>query len=245
MPDSYTGRLEGEYGLSVDSYIKSTKKALKPLRLNLPVPMRTMSCGRGFAAGLDQEGKVWCFISWGLPYIFAPTILDRTYQGSEVIQVECGWSFASALTASGTVVVWNLSGKAGEVYDRLDEEMDEKEFEGAKVVEVDGVIQCHTWTMREVEPLVLPELPKLPSLKTGETGNYRIVKIAGGDQFILALTDGGHVLKLDLSDINDPEALENLATLFQQRARGWQYVSFNQLCMFESPDPALSDANVL
>ncbi|PVF97128.1 RCC1/BLIP-II protein [Serendipita vermifera] len=218
------GRLEGAYGLNVDSFIKSTKPAKKPLRLNLPTPMRSISCGRALAIGLDYEGKVWCFYSWGLPFVYSPSLFEQTYQGSEIIQVECGWSFFAALTASGMAVVWNQHGQVGAAYDQKDEVWDDQEREEAKAIEVDGVIQCQTWTVQGIEPLVLPELPNLPSLKTGQVGNYRLVKIAGGDQFILGLTNGGHVLKLDLNDINDPDALEDLATAFQQRTRGWQYL---------------------
>jgi len=136
--------------------------------------------------------------------------------------VECGWTFSAALSSSGTAFVWNpLEGAVGNAASQRDTEFDNAPDEDMKGMEVDGVIKCYTWTLEGIEPLRLPELPHLDS----EATHPRLVKIAAGDQFIIGLTDGGHVLKLDLTDINQPNAIKELGSLFQKRLRGWEYVS--------------------
>jgi SCF-associated factor 1 len=121
-----------------------------------------------------------------------------------------------------------LAGEVGNAFESKDSELDRvltgDGREDAAGDEIDGEIQCYTWTMEGIEPLRLPELPPLPTLKAEEVPQPRLVKIAAGDQFIVGLTDGGHVLKLDVSDVNSPNAIKELALLFQQRVRGWEYV---------------------
>lgn len=134
------------------------------------------------------------------------------------------------MTEAGIAYVWNLgAGTVGAAFEEKDTELDEMQNGNAREElagnEIDGVIQCYTWTMEGVEPLRLPELPRLPALKTGDSVEPQLVKIAAGDHFIIGLTDCGHVLKLNLGDINNPDAIKELTLLFQQKRRGWEYVS--------------------
>jgi hypothetical protein len=237
-----TGRLSDLWTPEGDDFFQSGQLASKPLRLGLSTTMRTITCGRSFMTGLDSKGEIWCFTNWGRPFIYAPSILDRTYQGSEITQVECGWSYSAALTASGMVVVWNP----------INEEMKHSSHRKRKIMdrimkrkapETEGVIRCDPSIMKGAEALVLPELPSLPSLNADQVENYRLIKIAAGDLFIIGLTNGGHVLKLDLGGINERDAVRQLTDLFQQRARGWQYVSLKILHSIS--DITILVANVL
>lgn len=223
------GQLQNGYGLARDGFAYSSKQATRPLRLGLPRPIQSISCGRNFSAALDCEGDVLCFNSWGRPFIYKPSIFDASHPGSRVVQVECGWSFSAALTDSGTVYVWNqFRGAVGSAFADKGEQLDRMQFESHRQDlrgdEIDGVIQCHVWVMEGIEPLRLPELPSLPKLKR-DASHPKLVKIAAGDQFLIGLTDGGHVLKLNLTDINRDTSLTELANEFQQRLRGWEYVS--------------------
>jgi SCF-associated factor 1 len=53
----------------------------------------------------------------------------------------------------------------------------------------------------------------------------KIVKVAAGDNFIIALTEGGHVLKVDFS-----EGIESFRRRLQPLR--WQYVSCNYINYF-------------
>jgi SCF-associated factor 1 len=211
-----------------DGFAQNSKQASRPLRLELPNRIHAISCGRDFTTALDDQGKVWCFNSWGRPFVYQPSSFDPTNPDNTIIQVECGWTFSAALSNSGTVFVWNpLAGAVGKAAAQRDVEFDNEpdETDAKKGMVVGDVIKCYYWTLEGVEPLRLPELPQLPPLVDGEATRPQLVKIAAGDQFIIGLTDGGHVLKIDITDINHPDAIKDLGTLFQKHLRGWEYVS--------------------
>ncbi|KAG8835072.1 hypothetical protein FRC17_005425 [Serendipita sp. 399] len=221
------GQLEGSYGLLNDGFAKPSRQASKPLKLDLPVAIRSLSCGRDFMVALDNTKNVWCFNSWGLPFVYHPKAFDRSLPGNAIVQVECGWSFSAALTESGNAYVWNqLNGRMGGLISAkqtaLEGELAGSEGRDRVAPEVDGVIKCHTWDFDAQEPLLLPPLPELP-IDAGASQPH-LVKIAAGDHFVIGLTNLGHVLKLDISDINDDDALSTLAELFKRRDRGWEYL---------------------
>lgn len=222
------GQLESGYGLTRDGFSHNTKQASRPLRLGLPTRIKAISCGRNFTTALDHQGKIWCFNSWGRPFVFHANAFDQSNPDNAIIQVECGWTFSAVLNASGNVFVWNpLEGPVGTAVTEREAAFDNLQEDDANDVngnEIDGIIQCHSWELQGVEPLKLPELPRLPNLTDGEVTQPRLVKVAAGDQFIIGLTDAGHVVKLDLTDINTPDATTSLGLLFQRRARGWEYL---------------------
>jgi SCF-associated factor 1 len=82
----------------------------------------------------------------------------------------------------------------------------------------DGVIPCVTWNLQK-DPVRLPAIPHLPELRnTGDSGRSdeetQLIQIAGGDQFIIGLTNKGHVLKF--------AELDDEITTSHGR---WEYVS--------------------
>ncbi|KIM29531.1 hypothetical protein M408DRAFT_328777 [Serendipita vermifera MAFF 305830] len=187
------GQAPASHGFS-----NSAKQAHRPMRLALSTPIRSISCGRGCSMALDQQGKVWCFESWGRPFLFEPNAFDPSHPDNAIIQVNCGWTFMAALNASGAVFVWS-------VFEDLvrnaiifrDREL-VTHGRNTHSPAVDGVIQCQTWIMRGIEPRRLPELPTLPKLTNGAEPQHRLVKIAAGDGFIVGLTNGGHVVKISM-----------------------------------------------
>ncbi|KAG8768513.1 hypothetical protein FRC16_007008, partial [Serendipita sp. 398] len=221
------GQLDGAYELMSDEFSTSSKQAGKPLKLDLPTPMLSLSCGRNLMAALDHTKNVLCFDNWGLPLIYKPKAFDRSIPGNTIVQVECGWSFSAALTESGNAYVWNhMSGSMASAVSSKEAEVEAtlRGPEGSHKVapESGGLIKCHAWDFDGYEPLLLPQLPDLPVLT--ENSPPRLVKIAAGDHFVIGLTNYGHVLKLDISNINADDALDALADLFRKRIRGWEYL---------------------
>ena len=178
---------------------------------------------------LDHDADIWCFNSWGIPFRYRPNAFDRSIPGREIIQVECGWSFASALNESGIAYVWNTThGEIGRRYEQMEEALvnlsppeGQPDYRSAPLV--DGVIQCQAQTLEGCEPLVLPDLPELPVLDSTIT-QPKLIKLGAGDHFVVGLTDAGHVLKLNLSDINEPDAMSTLANSFKTGLRAWEFV---------------------
>ena len=138
--------------------------------------------------------------------------------------------FTAVLTESGDVLVfWPLKGNMYErIQDtniRMDRLAEEGEGGNWKARAIPGehkdsvnVIPCQTWTLEDVNPVRLPgipvDLPSLPGVPGRENDGLKIVKIAGMDNNLIALTNGGHVLKYDRLSGEDEYDLGR-----------WEYVS--------------------
>lgn len=231
----YVGQLQSGWAMTLDGYSNPCKQASNPpKRLKLPTSMLSFSCGRNFVTGLDAQHRIWCFLNWGRPFVFKHPVFDATRPDTRVVQVESGWAFGAALTASGSVYVWNpAQDQMDAVFAAKQVELDqlrgENGGEEARAFARGLEIQCYTWVMEGVEPLVLPELPELPNLyKSNNTDAPQpasLVQIAAGDLFLIGLTNGCHVVRLDLDAINEPGGLATLREQFRKKVLKWKYVS--------------------
>lgn len=154
---------------------------------------------------LDSIGDVWTFNSWGRPYRLISPVFDRSSETTTAVQVESGWMFCSVLTGSGDVYVWWPFIHPMSIC--FNEHMEKMDEEGDKFAEVsdDGVVTCATWDL-SYNPFRLPNLPILPELSCVE-GEYdshskpELIKLAAMDNYLVGLTNKGHVLKF--GDLNN------------------------------------------
>ncbi|KAN0088441.1 Regulator of chromosome condensation 1/beta-lactamase-inhibitor protein II [Tylopilus felleus] len=202
------GTLNGVgYALQADGFSAPAKPAHTPMKLNLPTAMRTISCGRLHATGLDDKLNVWNFLSFGRPFRLVTPLLDGTTPDSIPVQVESGWSFSSVLNKGGDVYVWwPLHGEMKEQVDTRDAAMDEQGLRAHSTER--GIIQCAHWDLPH-NPYKLPELPRLPKLDgtiAEDIGVY-LVKIAALHSHLIGLTNHGHVVKI-LVQTSDTARLE-------------------------------------
>ncbi|KAF8916268.1 regulator of chromosome condensation 1/beta-lactamase-inhibitor protein II [Mucidula mucida] len=184
--------------LRSDGYAEPGKVAHSPLRLDLPIGIRTISCGRLHAASLDTSNYIWNFSSWGRPFrLTSPRLRGRD---GLPVQVECGWAFSSALSRSGDIYVWwPTEGAMGAAIRGHNEVLDaDRDNHDANkgLANDNGVIQCASWDL-DTDPVVLPPLPALPQLNTSDEDDEttRIIQIAAYDCALVALTNKGHVVK--------------------------------------------------
>ncbi|KAH6915918.1 regulator of chromosome condensation 1/beta-lactamase-inhibitor protein II [Coprinopsis sp. MPI-PUGE-AT-0042] len=207
------GTLDGSTSaLPSDGYEEAGKVAETPHTLQLPAPVRSISCGRLHSCVLDQNGGIWTFVNWGRPFQLSSLVPQDIH--SMPLQVECGWSYSAVLSREGQVFVWWPS--TGGLQAVLTQKF--SELNGSNKVRSDGeaVIPCATWTA-DFEPLRLPSLPSLPELTS--TGSKKkgprpqLVQIAGMEGLMIGLTDQGHVLKFD--------SLHDETTALNGR---WQYL---------------------
>ncbi|KAF9071533.1 hypothetical protein BDP27DRAFT_1391614 [Rhodocollybia butyracea] len=170
------GTLDGtSHALRRDGFSEAGKPATTPLKLELPAPIRSISCGRLHSSSLDSNNQIWTFLNWGRPFRLVSNVL--TSPGFIPIQVECGWSFSAALTKSGDVVVWwPFSDPLRTAIGMKMIEMDNQGESDALSTDA-GVIQCVPWDL-EKDPVILP-----PYLRF--------------DNALIALTNRGHVLLFD------------------------------------------------
>ncbi|KAL5537136.1 hypothetical protein ACEPAF_959 [Sanghuangporus sanghuang] len=179
------GTMDGEaFALQSDGFSIPEKISEIPLRLELPERIRTLSCGRKHSMALDAKGHIWTFISWGRPYRLVTPALDCTSSDSTPVQAECGWSYNVALTASGDVYIWwpfsvSVLQQFGATMGQMDADGDKRAFATTE------------------NTIPLPELSKTDQTPPSQRneGETTIVKIAGMDGFLIALTNRGHVLK--------------------------------------------------
>lgn len=174
---------------------------------------------------------MWNFVSWGRPFRLASSFLDKTSPDSTPHQVECGWTFTSVLTESRDVLVWWPRGTI--IRERVQAKKDELDKNdpdslGKLETEVRGnrkyvakYINCHAWDLN-VDPVRLPPVPghDLPVLADTallpkeQHEEIKLVKIAAMDNFIIGLTNKGHVLRY--TKLYDEE---------QYKDGRWEYVS--------------------
>ncbi|KZT27926.1 RCC1/BLIP-II protein [Neolentinus lepideus HHB14362 ss-1] len=238
------GALNGTLmSLRSDGYSVPEKVADQPLRLQLPAPIRSISCGRLHSEALDTNLDIWNFRSWGRPFKLVSPFLDKTLPETTPAQIECGWAFSSALTQSGDVIVWwPFLDDMDRIFDENDEEMNRIGVKRAEATPK-GVIPCATWNMR-VDPHRLPPIPRnLPELlHTGDSEENRrkdtlLVKIAGGDNMIVGLTNKGHVLTI--GGLTGPAELSQARWEYLPRFSEVQHVQENPT--FSPPEGAIPE----
>ncbi|KAF5387338.1 hypothetical protein D9757_005797 [Collybiopsis confluens] len=189
------GALDGQsFALNRDGFSQSGKMTATSLKLRLPTSIRSISCGRLHSSSLDSYNQIWTFVNWGRPFRLVSHYFDTP--DFTPIQVECGWTFSSALTRSGAVVVWwPFSNPMETIIETKMLEMDNEDGTGAHST-ADGIIECAPWDLT-MDPVILPSLPSLPTLNNDSTeseGEVRIIRIAGFDSAIIGLTNRGHVV---------------------------------------------------
>ncbi|KAG8949696.1 hypothetical protein FRC03_000276 [Tulasnella sp. 419] len=213
--------------------------AWRPTKLIMPARIVSITCSRRHSAALDALNRVWVFTRWGRPslltYTGSLTNLDRHQRiaHTKIIQVECGWTFTSFLTADGSVfIIWPTSGTFAH-QEALKNAAYDSDGDGNPAKAVAGVIQCIPVEI-SAEPLVLPDLPEdLPHLRSSidddgpETTAYtkpKLVRIAAGDEFIIGLTNQGHVLCIDVVGGDQDGGPTNLQEMLTSGERRWVYM---------------------
>ncbi|KAG9044453.1 hypothetical protein FS837_008126 [Tulasnella sp. UAMH 9824] len=220
-----------------------------------PVKFTALSCGRAHSAALDSENNAWLFTSWGRPIQLTSPLIHGTGNSAEaLVQVECGWGFVSMLNGSGMVYVF-WPGTPGaefrQAVDNLNRTLDESGEHKASSIEAEheDVIPCTSLAI-SVSPLALPPIPDdLPDLSSADPGSgsfeatvdasgkvveaqhsdegLRLVRIAAGDDFLVGLTNKGHVLAIDLwgGGRTAPEGTGWLKEQWRTRRKpGWVYL---------------------
>ena len=152
---------------------------------------------------LDTNSVVWAFLYWGRPFQLVSSLLDCSSPETTPIQIACNYPFSTVLTRSGDAYQWELFG--GSINSQYLETMAKLDKdESTQVIVPDGevVIPCYTWKMN-ADPIKLPIPPNLPDLPmTGlpeeeQRKETKLIRIASGGDYLVGLTNKGHVLKME------------------------------------------------
>ncbi|KAG8691726.1 hypothetical protein FRC11_011589 [Ceratobasidium sp. 423] len=161
--------------------------------------------GRRHAVLFDGSRNVYILLEWGRPIRLNTPALDGKRPESTVVQVEAGWDVCAFLTETGTAfVVFPFHGS-------FESEREERRTQTGTPPEVKrqgDEVPC-VCTDLQHHPTRLPPIPgDLPTLHENPLkpdASPKLIQIAAGDKFVVGLTDGGHVLKLDLPTYDESE----------------------------------------
>ncbi|KAG9098211.1 hypothetical protein FS749_004374 [Ceratobasidium sp. UAMH 11750] len=198
-------------GAGLDNLAYSGTTVHDPVALILPQRIKSLSVGRRHAILLDAHNDAWVLRSWGRPARLVTPALDNTRPETSVVQVAAGWDVCALLTQTGDVfVVFPFRGSFDQ---EVEARMPEAGGEQSEVLAQGGEVRCECWDVQH-HPTRLPALPRLPVLHPStdatEDAPPRLVKIAAGEHFVVGLTDGGHVLKLNLPTSNEAELHQSI-----------------------------------
>ena len=146
-----------------------------------------------------MERNVWIIIRPDRPFIIESDLINNEHADSTPIQVVCGHDYSAILTRSGDVyIVYPF-----EEYVRKEHEKHCEE--SGTGLEIEGNrISCKTWKLKS-ELHKLREIGDLPELdqRHGSPGSKsppKIISIAATDNFLVGLTDKGHILQINQFD---------------------------------------------
>ncbi|KDQ10033.1 hypothetical protein BOTBODRAFT_36653 [Botryobasidium botryosum FD-172 SS1] len=202
-------------------------RASAPATLLMPNKIESVSCGRMHIAVVDALSNIWIFTSWESPYRLVCPELSNTSPETSAAQVEVGSYFVAVLTESaGVYATWPFCGP------QRDFTLSPSEVSGAGLRVPDDWRQsgtfydCELWDAHS-RLLALPQLPDLPPLPLtgyGASLSPRITQIAAGNDFLVALTNHGHVLKIDLTGGQHANGLTKLQEKIAAGDLGWEYL---------------------
>lgn len=226
------GQLDAEgmrenYGTFGDSvHLQKT-----PATLKLPEPLVSISAGRRHLFGLDAKHQLWLFTSWGRParITSVPPIKD-------IAQVESGWDMIAVLTETSRIFVdWPFHGDLQQKIQAHHDALSAAPNRGqdTKLPEDSNVLQCAAWEL-EHDFVELPAIPAaLPVLNAPSVDDRdhpeetKVIRIAAGDDFIVALTNYGHVLKIN---VTPGDSIQQLRDDLRYGKNKWTYLSeFSEL----------------
>lgn len=214
------GRLDGQ-GFSRAGWEHRYAEVERPARIPLPASATQIALGRSHLLVLDADNLVWEMRSWGRAFqhksraLTAPSSTGAAAPGraAHISQIACGWEMSAVLTAGGEVHVWfpfrddyKAACTSDDALDGpvcIDGANSAREFKWG-TVSGEVVVTAEPIPLRSDMSSTLPEShnalwPKNLTART-ETEGQRVIKIACGRDFIVALRANGEVWAARTSD---------------------------------------------
>ncbi|KAI9637852.1 regulator of chromosome condensation 1/beta-lactamase-inhibitor protein II [Dioszegia hungarica] len=211
------GQLDGDLpAFRIASWADKYERVPEPTPIPLPCRAEAISVGRCHMLILDEDNLIWEMKAWGLAYHHtAPALTSPSNSGStrrphHILQLSTGWSHSACLTSSGGIFVWfpftqgydaNLTPKAqmnGPLGVRADGNASRAVMWGAVgdiVHELEALPERPTYEDEDAEMKAKQDEWAdwdSRSDKAKEDGE-RVVKIASGQGFVVALKGNGEV----------------------------------------------------
>ncbi|CAK9785467.1 RCC1/BLIP-II protein [Cutaneotrichosporon oleaginosum] len=214
------GQLEGT-GFSRGGWENRRHEVERPARIPLPNAATSIALGRSHLLVLDADNLVWEMRAWGRAFqhtaraLTAPTASGAGAPGRapHIAQIAAGWEMSALLTAAGDVYVWFPFRDDYKPATTPEEQMDGP-------VCIDGVNSAREFKWGTVSGDIvqatdpIPPRPEVSSSLTEEHDGlwskdyderglaeaHRVIKIACGRDFVVALRKNGEVWAARTSD---------------------------------------------
>ncbi|EPQ27034.1 uncharacterized protein PFL1_05318 [Pseudozyma flocculosa PF-1] len=214
----FWGTMDGEgYAGPHASLREPSREIDTPTLLDLPadVVVKQLSCGRSHAVALTDKGDVLEWRAWGTVWKHDGLLpLATATSSARVAQLEAGWDFTVVLveTSSSDDARDGSHGAARTDIYLWHSDLSDDRYRQTYFAELEESPFSRAWPERpnsddspariQSPALKLPALP-WPGDQTAEgltqsTSPHRTVRIAAGENFVLALTESGLVYKLDV-----------------------------------------------
>ncbi|KAL0254049.1 hypothetical protein I308_101428 [Cryptococcus tetragattii IND107] len=187
----------------------------EPTRIPLPCKAESVSAGRSHLLILDSDNLIWELTAWGLAYhhteteLTSPVHYGTNRQPPHVIQLSTGWTHSAALTSGGTIYAWFPFSDSYKQKLTPDAELNVLNPPGVENDADNGSRSLRWGTTAEdsnsdakVLELLDAEWKEYDSAHTPETvrDGQKVIKIASGLEFILALKKNGEVWYIQVKD---------------------------------------------
>lgn len=206
------GMMDGEIRAGPHSPIRHPGKEVPiPQLMDALPPIQSLSGGRCHAVALTRDHRVLEWRAWGtvmevqdLPESVTkpPPQSDLT---SNITQLEAGWSFTAILTHTGEVWVWYSDWSA----DAFTRTYYRGNAHAARMMADPPGNEHLSIFPINVRPVQLPPFPASPQSDTQDTG-AKIIQIAAGEDFLVALTESGTLHRIDLHLLGPTTAEDHL-----------------------------------
>lgn len=214
------GRLDGQ-GFSRAGWEHRWCEVERPARIPLPASAVSIAQGRSHLLVLDSDNLVWEMRAWGRAFqhragtLTAPTQTGAGAPGRapHIAQIAAGWEMSAVLTAAGDVHVWFPFRDDYKPACTPEDEMD-----GPVCLDDANTARMFKWGTVSGEVVVMAEpIPPRPERSStlpeehdalwpknlaakAEADGQRVIKIACGRDFIVALRANGEVWAARTSD---------------------------------------------
>ena len=173
-----------------------------------------------------MERNVWIIIRPDRPFIIESDLINNEHADSTPIQVVCSYEYSAILTRSGEIyIIWPFDEYVTGAY--------EKRCKGSSTrFKIKGnSISCKTWKLKS-ELHKLREIGDLPELdqRHGSPGSKsppKIISIAATDNFLVGLTDKGHILQINQFDVYSKTQIKD---------QNWVYVITIRVYLLSHPE---------
>lgn len=211
----FWGTMDGERAWrSAESLRHPGNQVRTPQLMHDLPPIQSLAGGRCHVVGLSREHRILEWTAWGTiwehegfppsingapsPTASASSADESMAPGSNIKQLEAGWSFSAILTHSGQVWLW-YSAWSESAFVQAFYRGQEREADLYRDPPGNGHLKRFPINVAPVSlPPIIPDQQQPQQGQDQDHHRNKIIQIAAGEDFVIALTEAGTLHRIDL-----------------------------------------------